>query len=68
MRDASNHEQPSRIPGQQECEHPRKPDPVALARLLDEWMHGDEAEQRETFEVLRRALDEDRPAGYKFFP
>jgi len=30
-------------------------------------MHGDEAEQRETFEVLRRALDEERPAGYKLF-
>ena len=45
----------------------RKPDPSALARLLDEWMHGDETEQRETFEVLRRSLDEDRPEGYKLF-
>jgi hypothetical protein len=44
-----------------------KPDPSALARLLDEWMHGDETEQRETFEVLRRSLDEDRPEGYKLF-
>ena len=43
-------------------------DPAALARLLDEWMQGDEAEQRDTFEFLRRALDEDRPAGYKLFP
>jgi len=42
-------------------------DPAALARLLDEWMQGDEAEQRDTFEFLRQALDEDRPAGYKFF-
>jgi hypothetical protein len=28
-------------------------------------MHGDETEQRETFEVLCRSLDEDRPEGYK---
>ena len=36
----------------------RKPkaDPSALAKLLDEWMHGDEAEQRETFEVLRASF------------
>jgi hypothetical protein len=67
MPDAAKHEQPSRIPGQQECERPRKPDPTALAKLLDEWMHGDEAEQRETFEFLRRALDEDRPTGRKLF-
>jgi hypothetical protein len=46
----------------------RKPDPAAVARLLAEWMRGDEAEQRETFELLRRALDEDRPEGYKLFP
>ncbi len=42
-------------------------DAAALSRLLEEWMQGDEAEQRETFEFLRQALDEDRPAGYKFF-
>ncbi len=44
------------------------PDPSALAQLLAEWMHGDESEQRETFEFLRRALDEDRPFAYKLFP
>jgi hypothetical protein len=38
-----------------------------LAKLLDEWMQGDETEQQETFEVLRRLLDEDRPDGYKLF-
>jgi hypothetical protein len=43
-------------------------DPAALVRLLDEWMQDDEAEQRATFQTLRRALDEDRPAGYKLFP
>jgi hypothetical protein len=42
-------------------------DPSALAKLLEEWTQGDETEQRETFEYLRRALDEDRPPGYKLF-
>ena len=42
-------------------------DPAALTKLLDEWMQGDETEQRETFEYLRQALDEDRPDGYKLF-
>jgi len=31
-------------------------------------MEEDQAEQRETFEFLRHALDEDRPPGYKLFP
>ena len=44
-----------------------RPDPAALAKLLDEWMQEDAVEQRETFECLRRALDENRPAGYKLF-
>ena len=50
-------------------ESPRRlnPDAAALAKLLDEWMDGDETEQRETFAVLRRSLDDDRPAGYKLF-
>jgi hypothetical protein len=30
-------------------------------------MKGDEMEQRETFEVLRRSLDVNRPDGYKLF-
>jgi hypothetical protein len=46
---------------------PQELDPPALAKLLDEWMLGDEAEQRETFECLRRSLNEDRPKGYKLF-
>jgi hypothetical protein len=43
-------------------------DPTALARLFDEWMQGDEAEQRETFETLRHSLDEGRRDGHKLFP
>ena len=65
MSDTSKHEQPYRVPRQRESVCPAKPD--SLARLLDEWMRGDESEQQETFEVLRRSLDEDRPDGYKFF-
>jgi len=42
-------------------------DAAALSRLLDEWMQGDETEQRETFKFLRQALDGQRPAGYKLF-
>jgi hypothetical protein len=47
---------------------PRNLDPAALAKLLEQWMSEDAAEQRETFDCLRRALDEDRPEGYKLFP
>jgi hypothetical protein len=68
MPDTSKLDQPLRVPAQQDSLRPQKADPSALARLFDEWMQGDEAEQRETFEVLRRSLDEDRPAGYKLFP
>ena len=67
MPDTTKHHQSIQMPRHQESACPSKPDPTALARLLDEWMHGDETEQRETFEVLRRSLDEDRPDGYKLF-
>jgi hypothetical protein len=67
MPDTTKHDAPSRFPRQDTPAQTRKPDPVALERLLDGWMDGDEAEQRETFEVLRRCLDEDRPEGYKLF-
>ena len=42
--------------------------PSAVVKLLEQWMTEDEAEQRETFEILRRALDEGRPADCKLFP
>lgn len=64
MRDASKQDY---VPAEQETLRIRKPNPSALARLFDEWMQGDATEQRETFEALRRSLDEDRPAGYKLF-
>jgi hypothetical protein len=56
---------PTRRP--RELARPPKPDGSALAQLLDEWMQGDGKEQRDTFEALRRSLDEDRPDGYKLF-
>ena len=67
MADTTKHDQPLTLPRRQESVCPPKTDPSALARLLDEWMQGDETEQRATFEALRRSLDEDRPAGYKLF-
>lgn len=42
--------------------------PPAVVRLLEQWMTEDEIEQRETFEILRRALDEGRAADCKLFP
>jgi hypothetical protein len=52
---------------QRESGRSRMPDPAALVKLLGEWMDGDETEQRETFSLLRRSLDEQRPDGYKLF-
>lgn len=67
MPNANKHVEPSRVPRPRESAYPLKPDPSALAELLDGWMRGDATEQRETFEILRRSLDEDRPEGYKLF-
>ena len=67
MPDTNKHDQPLQTPRQQESVSPQKLDPAALAKLLNEWMLGDETEERETFECLRRCLDEDRPEGYKLF-
>jgi len=67
MPDTAKFDHSSQVPPHRESSCGSKADPLALAKLLDEWMHGDEAEQRETFGVLRRSLDEDRPEGYKLF-
>ena len=67
MPDTTKHQQPFQMPRRPEFPCISKRDPSALVRLLDEWMNGDESEQQETFEVLRRSLDEDRPEGYKLF-
>jgi hypothetical protein len=43
----------------------------AAIRLLREWREGDESdeeEQRETWEYLKQALDEDRLSNRKLFP
>jgi hypothetical protein len=45
----------------------RRPDPAYVASVLEEWMRSDPEEQRETFELLKRSLDEGRPEGYKLF-
>ena len=67
MPNTNKHGEPSRVSARQESVYPQKPAPTALAKLLDEWMREDDTDQRETFEFLRRALDEDRPEGYKLF-
>jgi hypothetical protein len=67
MSNTHKHDQQSPIHRQQELVRSSKPDRSALTKLLAEWMQGDAAEQQETFEVLRRSLDEDRPDGYKLF-
>jgi hypothetical protein len=63
-----------RIPNEEASVCPRVAIPASrfdleqtLARLRS--LHeGDPQEQRETWEFLRKALDEDRPAGRKLFP
>jgi hypothetical protein len=46
----------------------RAPDPAAAIALLDSWLEqGDAEEQRETWELLRKALDDDRLSYRKFF-
>ena len=45
----------------------KKPDHAAIAKLMEALMQGDEAEQRETFEALKRGLDKHRPEGYTLF-
>ncbi len=45
--------------------------PDDAIRLLQSWREGGEAdgrEQQETWEFLKRALDEDRPSHRKLFP
>lgn len=39
----------------------------ALIALLDSWEHEDPQDQRETLDMLVRALDEDRPSSRKLF-
>jgi hypothetical protein len=41
---------------------------AALVQLLKSWREGDEQEQRETLEYLKKALDEDRLSDRKLFP
>ena len=67
MQETNKHDELAPTPRHGESVSPRGTEPSALAALLDEWMQGDAAEQRETFEVLRRSMDEGRPDGYKLF-
>ena len=63
MSKSSKHDQPRRIPRPQKPGSAQKRDAPAAAKLLDEWMLGDEPGQRETFDSPLRSVDEDRPEG-----
>jgi hypothetical protein len=39
-----------------------------IRQLLQSWLEGDVEEHRETWALLKQALDEDRPAVRKLFP
>ena len=41
---------------------------LALIELLKTWREEDEQEQRDTWECLKQALDEDRLSDRKLFP
>lgn len=41
---------------------------AALIQLLKSWSEEDEQEQKETWEQLKQALDEDRLSDRKLFP
>ena len=55
-------------PTNEEPPVPRSKDPADAIRLLRSLCEGDPDEQRETWEFLRRALDEDRLSDRKLFP
>ena len=44
------------------------PENEKAIQLLESWCHEDEAEQKETWEFLKQALDEDRLSNRKLFP
>ncbi len=46
----------------------RPPQPQAILDLLQSWEDDDPEEQRETWEYLKKALDEDRLGARKLFP
>ena len=41
---------------------------TSLSRLIESWLEGDEQEQHDTLEALKKALDEDRLSERKLFP
>jgi hypothetical protein len=44
------------------------PENIAAIQLLQSWRNEDSQEQRETWEFLKQAIDEDRLSDRKFFP
>ncbi len=67
--------EPPRTASQSESENKELPQSAAqsqknraLIQLLRSWREGDEQEQRNTWEYLQQALDEDRLSERKLFP
>lgn len=61
-----NGSRPSRAPSPKPV--PFEPDNDAAIQLLRSWRAGDRREQTETWDYLRKALDEDRLSERKLFP
>ena len=61
---------PTQERGDDEVRVPRSAGPQirSAIALLRSWQHGDAEEQRDTWEFLKKALDEDRPSYRKLFP
>ncbi len=62
---------PSRLPNEQDARTEQIQRNQAAIQLLESWCNvgeEDAREQRETFEYLKRALDEDRLSNRKLFP
>jgi excisionase family DNA binding protein len=67
LRETNGRPEPKPLKWEPDPEQARKNQ--AAIELLDSWLvEGDEEEQRETWEYLKKALDEDRLSNRKLFP
>ena len=59
---------PSEIESEDNVMDTRKARNEAAIRLIDSWSQDDDGEQKETWEYLKKALDEDRLSSRPLFP
>lgn len=57
-----------RVESQQGVAEVQREKNQAAIRLLESWSEGDAQEQRETWEYLKRVLDQDRSSERRLFP